>query len=172
MNMIDIIEKKKNKGALSKEQIGYFVQGYTRGDIPDYQASALLMAICLNKMDDAETRILTESMMHSGDMLDLSASKAPSTISTRRRRGDKTTLVLAPMLAACGMKIAKMSGRGLVLQAERSTSSKARRLYDRLDSAGFIAQVNNVALPWRPRRRTSPLRIKKSMRCVTYRHSR
>lgn len=148
MNMIDIIEKKKNKGALSKEEIDYFVQGYTRGDIPDYQASALLMAICLNKMDDAETRILTESMMRSGDMLDLSGIEGTKYDKhSTGGVGDKTTLVLAPMLAACGMKIAKMSGRGLGFTG--GTIDKLESIAGfttALDSARFIAQVNSVGL--------------------------
>ncbi len=114
MNMYDIITKKKTGQALSTEEIDYFVQGFTDGTIPDYQASALLMAICLKLMDNRETADLTRSMMNSGDVLDL--QNIPGLKVDKHSTGgvgDKTTLVLAPMLAACGLTVAKMSGRAL-----------------------------------------------------------
>ena len=114
MNMYEIITKKKQGLPLTAEEIGFFVSGVTDGSIPDYQTSALLMAICLRGMDDEETFLLTDAMTHSGDTLDLSAIEGiKADKHSTGGVGDKTTLVLAPMLACCGLKVAKMSGRGL-----------------------------------------------------------
>ena len=114
MRMLDILEKKKRGGQLSKDEIAFFVREYTAGAIPDYQASALLMAICLKGMNEEEAVALTDCMAHSGDMLDLSAIDG---ITADKHStggvGDKTTLIVAPICASCGLKIAKMSGRGL-----------------------------------------------------------
>lgn len=114
MRMYDLIMKKRDGEELSKEEIKYFVEGYTKGDIPEYQASAFLMTIFLNKMNKRETVDLTHAMMHSGDVIDLSAIKG---IKVDKHStggvGDTTTLILAPLVASCGIPVAKMSGRGL-----------------------------------------------------------
>ena len=114
MRMVDLINKKKYGGALTREELDFFVSGVTDGSIPDYQTSALCMAILLKGMDDKEIAALTDLMAHSGDMIDLSEF---GTLSVDKHStggvGDKTTLILAPLAAACGAKVAKMSGRGL-----------------------------------------------------------
>ncbi|MBR6293967.1 MAG: thymidine phosphorylase, partial [Lachnospiraceae bacterium] len=114
MRMYDIIDKKRLGEKLSKEEIAFFVDGYTNGSIPDYQASALLMAIAINGMDVEETTELTLLMAKSGEMLDLSAIKGVNVDKhSSGGVGDKTTLIIAPMVATLGIPVAKMSGRGL-----------------------------------------------------------
>ena len=114
MRMPDIIKKKRDGGVLSDSEIKYFVDGYTNGSIPDYQASALAMAIFYKGMTEHETAYLTECMAKSGDTLDLS-SLGDKTVDKHSTGGvgDKTTLVISPIVSACGGIIAKMSGRGL-----------------------------------------------------------
>ncbi len=114
MRMYDIINKKKRGGHLSEEEIRFMVNGYTNGEIPDYQVSALMMAVCFQGMDAEETLHLTLAMRDSGEVLDLSAIEG---IKVDKHStggvGDKTSLVLTPMAAALGIPVAKMSGRGL-----------------------------------------------------------
>ena len=114
MRMYDIISRKKNGSALGDDEIRFFIDGFTRGEIPDYQASALLMAICLKGMDERETATLTDAMLHSGDVADLSS--IPGIKVDKHSTGgvgDKTSLIIGPIVASCGVPVAKMSGRGL-----------------------------------------------------------
>ena len=114
MRMYDLIMKKKEGEALTKEEINFIVEGYTNGGIPDYQMSAFLMAVCLKEMNLQETIDLTMAMVNSGDVLDLSpiVGKKADKHSTGGV-GDKTSLIIGPMVAALGVPVAKMSGRGL-----------------------------------------------------------
>ena len=114
MRVAELIDKKKHNGRLSSKELKFFIDGYLSGEIPDYQASALLMAIWFNGMDAGETYELTVAMAASGDQVDLSA--IPGIKVDKHSTGgvaDTTTLIAAPLVAACGGKVAKMSGRGL-----------------------------------------------------------
>lgn len=113
MDILEIIAKKRDKQKLSKQEIEYFVDNYTNGNIADYQASALAMAIYLNGMDEEETTDLTLAMAHSGDILDLSELGTVVDKHSTGGIGDKVTLILAPIIASLGIPVAKMSGRGL-----------------------------------------------------------
>ena len=114
MRMYDIIVKKRNGFELSKEEINFFIEGFTKGEIPDYQASALLMAIFFNKMNTKETADLTMAMVNSGDVIDLSSIEG---IKVDKHStggvGDKTSICLTPLVASVGIPVSKMSGRGL-----------------------------------------------------------
>ena len=114
MHAIDIITKKRDGVEISREEIEFFIQGYTRGEIPDYQAAAWLMAVYLQGMTDREMHDLTLAMAHSGDVLDLK-DVAPLVVDKHSTGGvgDKVSLVVAPLVAACGLPVAKMTGRGL-----------------------------------------------------------
>jgi len=114
MRAVDIIIKKRDKGELTREEIEFFVQGFTRGEIADYQVSAWAMAVLLNGMTARETADLTLALAHSGEMVDLSdvVEIAVDKHSTGGV-GDKTSLVVLPVVAACGLPVGKVSGRGL-----------------------------------------------------------
>ena len=114
MHMYDILNRKRLGKALTRDEIQFFVRGCTCGEIPDYQTAALLMAICIQGMDERETAELTLAMTHSGEMADL--SRIPGRKADKHSTGgvgDKTTLIAGPLAAACGVTVAKMSGRGL-----------------------------------------------------------
>lgn len=114
MHMYDILNRKRLGKALTRDEIQFFVRGCTCGEIPDYQTAALLMAICIQGMDERETAELTLAMAHSGEMADL--SRIPGRKADKHSTGgvgDKTTLIAGPLAAACGVTVAKMSGRGL-----------------------------------------------------------
>ena len=114
MQIYEIISRKRDKGKLTQQEIDYFVSGYSQGQIPDYQASALLMAIFLNGMDTDETFHLTQSMMNSGTVLDLKSIRGAKVDKhSTGGVGDKVSLILAPLVAACGVKVPMISGRGL-----------------------------------------------------------
>lgn len=148
MRMYDIIDRKKNGEELTKSEIEYFVGGFTRDEIPDYQASALLMAIWFCGMNDRELADLTLSMAHSGDMINLDAVDG-FTVDKHSTGGvgDKTTLIVAPAVAACGGKVAKMSGRGLGFTG--GTIDKLESIPGFNTSVGekeFIDNVNKIGL--------------------------
>lgn len=148
MRMYDIIAKKRDGETLSREELEFVIDGFVAGDIPDYQVSALLMAIYLKGMTDTETAQLTDIMAHSGDIVDLSAiSGIKADKHSTGGVGDKTTLVIAPIVAACGVKIAKMSGRGLghtggtvdKMEAVPGTQTA-------VDRERFFKQVNEIGI--------------------------
>lgn len=148
MNMVDIILKKRDGGRLAKEEITYFVEGYTKGDIPDYQAAALLMAIYFQKLSKEEIFHLTDAMKNSGETADLSqiAGIKVDKHSTGGV-GDKTTLIAAPLAAACGVPVAKMSGRGLGFTGGTIDKLEAIPGFrTSIEPAEFISIVNSVGL--------------------------
>ncbi len=148
MTLLDVIEKKKRKEILTKEDITFWIEGMCKGEFPDYQISALLMAIVLNGMTDEETFALTDAMLNSGDSIDLSAIDG---IKVDKHStggvGDKVTLILAPLLASFGLKVAKMSGRGLGHTGgtiDKLESIPGYRV--ELSREEFIQQVNEVGV--------------------------
>ena len=148
MRMVDLILKKRNNEELSKEEINYIISGYTKGEIPDYQVSALLMAIYFNGMTDEERLNLTLAMLKSGEEIDLSKIKGVKCDKhSTGGVGDKTSLVVAPLAAACGVKMAKMSGRGLGHTGGTLDKLEAIPGYDiSLSEEEFVNQVNNIGI--------------------------
>ena len=148
MRPVDIIIKKRDHQELSTEEIIFFIQGITRGEIPDYQASAWAMAVLLNGMNERETTDLTLAMAHSGEMLDLSqvVSIAVDKHSTGGV-GDKTTLVVEPIVAACGLPVGKMSGRGLGFSGGTLDKMESIPGYRTdLSQSEFIRQLGQIGL--------------------------
>lgn len=148
MNILDIIAKKRDSKVLSKEEIEFFVQGYTKGEITDYQAAALVMAIFINKMTDEELFYLTFSMANSGDVLDL--SELGANIVDKHSTGgvgDKVSIVLLPIVAALGIPVAKMSGRGLGFTGGTVDKMEAIPGYNTsVDIENFKQNVKNVGI--------------------------
>lgn len=148
MTMIEIIELKKNNHVLTKEQIHFVIDGYCNNKIPDYQMSAFLMTICFNGLSNQETILLTNEMINSGKIMDLSKIKG---IKVDKHStggvGDKTTLVVGPLVAACNVPVAKMSGRGLGHTGGTLDKLEAIPGFDiHLDESDFIKQVNEIQL--------------------------
>ena len=148
MRFVDIIVKKRNHEELTTEEIQFWIQGYTAGEIPDYQVSSLLMAIVLNGMSDRETTDLTMAMMQSGEIVDLSS--IPGIKVDKHSTGgvgDKTSMALGPMIAACGAKLAKMAGRGLGHTGgtlDKLESIRGFNCY--LKQEDFIRQVADIGI--------------------------
>lgn len=148
MNIVDIINKKRLKQNLTREEIEYAVMGYINGDVKDYQESSLLMAIVLNGMSDEEIFALTDIMLNSGDKIDLSSIK---NIKVDKHStggvGDKTTLILGPLVASTGVPFAKMSGRGLGHTGgtiDKLESIKGFQV--NLENSHFLEQVNQIGI--------------------------
>ena len=147
MNILEIIGKKRDKKELTKEEIEYFIQKYTSGEITDYQAAALVMAIYINGMTIEETTNLTLAMAHSGDILDLSAVGNVVDKHSTGGVGDKVTLILMPICASLGCKVAKMSGRGLGVTGGTKDKLEAIPGYrTEISIEEFIQNVNKIGI--------------------------
>lgn len=148
MRMVDVIVKKRNGHVLTKEEISFFIEGYTEGTLPDYQVSALLMAIYYSGMTEEETANLTEAMVASGETIDLSAIEGHKVDKhSTGGVGDKTTFIVGPLVASVGVPVAKMSGRGLGHTG--GTLDKLESIPGftiELDKKAFIEQVNTHKL--------------------------
>ena len=148
MRMYDIILKKRANVPLTDEEIHFVIDGYVKGDIPDYQVSALLMTIVFNGMSARELGTLTLAMAQSGHMVDLSSIDG-ITVDKHSTGGvgDKTTLIIGPLVAACGGKVAKMSGRGLGHTGGTIDKMESiPNLKVSLEQDDFINQVNSIGL--------------------------
>ena len=147
MRVVELIERKRDGGKLTADEIDALVQGYTKGDIPDYQMSAFCMAVVWRGMDAKETAALTASMVRSGERLDLSRFGRVVDKHSTGGVGDKTTLVVAPLVAACGVPVAKMSGRGLGFSGGTLDKLESIRGYRvDLSTAEFLAQLERIGI--------------------------
>ncbi len=148
MNIVEIINKKRLEQELTKEEIKYVIDNYVDGDIPDYQMSSLLMAICLNGMNDMETYYLTDAMLNSGETIDLSGiDKIKVDKHSTGGVGDKTTLILLPLVASCGVVAPKMSGRSLGFTGGTIDKLEAIPGFKTsLKEEKFIKQVNEIGV--------------------------
>ena len=147
MRVVELIERKRDGGKLTAGEIDFLIQGYTRGEVPDYQLAAFCMAVVWRGMDAAETAALTASMVASGERLDLSRFGRVVDKHSTGGVGDKTTLVVAPLVAACGLPVAKMSGRGLGFSGgtlDKLESFKGYRVD--LTTAEFLAQLERIGI--------------------------
>ena len=148
MNIVEIINKKRLGEILTKEEINYVIDNYVSEELPDYQISALLMAICLKGMDDMETYYLTEAMLNSGEKIDLSSiDKIKVDKHSTGGVGDKTTLILLPLVASCGVVAPKMSGRALGFTGGTIDKLESIPGFETsLKEDEFIKQVNEIGV--------------------------
>lgn len=147
MNILEIIAKKRDKNELTKEEIEYFVKGYTEGSITDYQAAAIVMAIYINGMNEREITDLTLAMAHSGDVLDLSSLGEVVDKHSTGGVGDKITLILMPIIASLGIPVAKMSGRGLGFTGGTIDKLESIPGYNtNVNIEDFIQNVKNIGI--------------------------
>ncbi len=151
MNILEIIAKKRDKKELTKEEIHYFIDGYTNGQVEDYQAAALIMAIYLNGMNDREITDLTLEMANSGEVLDLSKITNSQEIIVDKHStggvGDKVSIILCPLIASMGIKVAKMSGRGLGFTGGTVDKLESIPGYKtNIEMETFIENVKNIGV--------------------------
>src|SRR5712691_8794266 len=146
--IVDLIEKKRDGGTHSRDELEAIVGGYVRGEVPDYQVAAWLMAVCWRGMQPNEVATLTQVMAASGEQLDLSSIGKP--VADKHSTGgvgDKTSLVVMPLVAACGVPVAKMSGRGLAFSGgtiDKRESFPGIRVD--LDAAAFVRQLRDIGI--------------------------
>ena len=147
MRVVELIERKRDGGRLTADEIDHLIQGHTKGEVPDYQMAAFCMAVVWRGMDAKETAALTASMVASGERLDLSRFGRVVDKHSTGGVGDKTTLVVAPLVAACGLPVAKMSGRGLGFSGgtlDKLESFKGYRVD--LTTAEFLGQLGRIGI--------------------------
>ena len=145
MNIVEIINKKRLNQELTKEEINYVITNFNEGNITDYQMSSLLMAITINGMTDDESINLTDSMLNTGTRLDLSKFNNLVDKHSTGGVGDKTTLIVAPLVASCGVTVAKMSGRGLGFTGGTIDKLESISGFDvTLSNDEFIKQLQDI----------------------------